>query len=102
MGTSATIVFCTRYSLDSSGDLEVNFLESLITMDIDLSAGFSVQAFDVTPKHKRTTSTRSCVSVPEPRPPTSLPIHRLIPSTTKVLSSQSVSLRMPPPPRMES
>merc|ERR1712173_106157 len=43
--TSATIVFCIRYSLDSTGDLEVNFLESLITMDIDLSAGFSVQAF---------------------------------------------------------
>lgn len=50
--TSATIVFCIRYSLDSTGDLEVNFLESLITMDIDLSAGFSVQAFDVTPKDK--------------------------------------------------
>merc|ERR1712014_326432 len=50
--TSATIVFCIRYSLDSTGDLEVNFLESLITMDIDLSAGFSVQAFDVAPKDK--------------------------------------------------
>merc|ERR1712232_815337 len=49
---SVTIVFCIRYSLDSTGDLEVNFLESLITMDIDLSAGFSVQAFDVAPKDK--------------------------------------------------
>jgi len=49
---SASIVFCIRYSLDAAGDLEVNFLENLITMNIDLSAGFSVEAFSVTPKDK--------------------------------------------------
>merc|ERR1711907_15309 len=48
----ATIVFCVRYSLDATGHLEVNFLENVITMNIDLSAGFSVQAFDVAPKDK--------------------------------------------------
>jgi len=48
----ASIVFCIRYSLDATGDLEVNFLESLITMNIDLSAGFTVDSFDVAPKDK--------------------------------------------------
>merc|ERR1712093_781812 len=49
---TATIEFCIRYSLDATGDLEVNFLENLITMSIDLSAGFTVDSFDVTPKDK--------------------------------------------------
>merc|ERR1712130_775602 len=48
----ASIVFCIRYSLDATGDLEVNFLENLITMSIDLSAGFTVDSFDVAPKDK--------------------------------------------------
>merc|ERR1712110_1075411 len=50
--STASIVFCVRYSLDATGGLEVNFLESLITMNIDLSAGFEVAAFDVAPKDK--------------------------------------------------
>jgi hypothetical protein len=49
---TASIVFCVRYSLDATGGLEVNFLENLITMSIDLSAGFDVAAFDVAPKDK--------------------------------------------------
>merc|ERR1712188_133728 len=48
----ATIVFCVRYSLDATGDLEVNFLENVITMNIDLSAGFTVSSFEVAPKDK--------------------------------------------------
>jgi len=49
---TASIVFCIRYSLGVTGSYEVNFLESLITMNIDLSAGFEVAAFDVAPKDK--------------------------------------------------
>merc|ERR1711981_788232 len=48
----ASIVFCIRYSLDATGGLEVNFLENLITMTIDLSAGFTVDSFEVAPKDK--------------------------------------------------
>lgn len=49
---TASIVFCVRYSLDATGGLEVNFLENLITMNIDLSDGFTVDSFAVTPKDK--------------------------------------------------
>merc|ERR1711971_246166 len=48
----ASIVFCVRFGLNTFGDtpIEVNFLESVITLSIDLSAGFSVDAINVTPK----------------------------------------------------
>jgi hypothetical protein len=53
-GATATIVFCVRFGLSTTGTspLEVNFLENVITMNIDLSAGFSVDAFQLTPKDK--------------------------------------------------
>jgi len=46
------IVFCVRYSLDAAGDLEVNFLENLITLTVELNTDFTVDNFTVTPKDK--------------------------------------------------
>merc|ERR1711971_334385 len=48
----ASIVFCVRFGLNTLGDspVEVNFLESVVTLNIDLSAGFSIDDINVTPK----------------------------------------------------
>jgi len=50
----AAIIFCIRFSLETTTapSLEVNFLENVITLNIDLQAGFTVDAFDVAPKEK--------------------------------------------------
>lgn len=52
--STATIVFCVRFGLSTTGGtpLEVNFIENVITMNIDLAAGFDVAAFNVAPKDK--------------------------------------------------
>lgn len=51
---SAVIVFCIRFGLYTTGTspLEVNFLENVITLNIDLTSGFEVAAFNVEPKDK--------------------------------------------------
>jgi len=48
----ATIEFCVRFGLNTLGGspVEVNFLESVITLTIDLSNGFDVADINVTPK----------------------------------------------------
>merc|ERR1711907_31991 len=48
----AQIVFCVRFGLNTLGDspVEVNFLESVVTLNVDLSAGFSIDDINVTPK----------------------------------------------------
>jgi hypothetical protein len=52
---TATIDFCVRFSLQQSdgtqtGLTEVNFLETLVTLDVDLSDGFEIGAVNVEPK----------------------------------------------------
>jgi hypothetical protein len=48
----AQIVFCVRFGLNTLGDspVEVNFLESVVTLNVDLSAGFAIDDINVTPK----------------------------------------------------
>jgi len=48
----ATIVFCVRFGLKTLGGspIEVNFLESIVTVTVDLSAGFDVDDINVEPK----------------------------------------------------
>jgi hypothetical protein len=48
----ATITFCIRFGLNTLGGTptEVNFLESVVTMDVDLGDGFSIANINVTPK----------------------------------------------------
>ena len=50
----ASIVFCVRFGLNTPGasPQEVNFLESVVTVSIDLSSGFNIAAVNVTPKDK--------------------------------------------------
>jgi len=50
----ATITFCVRFGLRTLGDtpIEVNFLETVIELTINLSSGFSVDEFNVSPKDK--------------------------------------------------
>jgi hypothetical protein len=50
---TAKVVFCVRFGLwtdDSSA--EVNFLETVITLDVDLSNGFEIASIAVQPKDK--------------------------------------------------
>jgi len=51
---TASIVFCVRFGLKTTGasPVEVNFLESVVTLSVDLSSGFAVDAVNVTPKDK--------------------------------------------------
>jgi hypothetical protein len=51
---TATIDFCVRYSIltDDEGANEVNFLESLVTLVVDLSDGFEIGDIIVAPKNK--------------------------------------------------
>jgi hypothetical protein len=48
---TATIVYCVRFGLKTpGGGTEVNFLESIVTMTVDLSNGFVIDTIAVTPK----------------------------------------------------
>ncbi|KAL3915793.1 MAG: hypothetical protein SGILL_005479 [Bacillariaceae sp.] len=51
---TAQIVFCVRFGLHTPGpdDVEVNFLETVITLDVDLSDGFQIGSIDVEPRDK--------------------------------------------------
>jgi hypothetical protein len=52
---TATVDFCVRFSLQTTtGDdaVEVNFLETLVTLFVDLSDGFEIGDVSVTPKEK--------------------------------------------------
>jgi len=50
---TATIDFCVRFSLmTTAGATEVNFLETLVTLFVDLSDGFSIGNVTVAPKLK--------------------------------------------------
>ena len=50
---TAQVVFCVRFGLHTLGDdMEVNFLETVITLDIDLSDGFQIGSIDVEPRDK--------------------------------------------------
>jgi hypothetical protein len=55
---AATIAFCVRFSLmtpEGGGDpIEVNFLETLVTLFVDLSDGFDIGDVNVAPKNKIT------------------------------------------------
>merc|ERR1740130_583618 len=48
----ASIIFCVRFGLNTPGDspVEVNFLESVVTLSVDLSSGFSIDDINVPPK----------------------------------------------------
>lgn len=48
----ATIRFCVRFGLYTNGDsqLEVNFLETSVTLTIDLTDGFAIETLNVSPK----------------------------------------------------
>jgi len=50
----ATITYCMRFGLQTLGDtpIEVNFLETIVAMNINLSSGFSVDAVSVSPKDR--------------------------------------------------
>ena len=48
---TAQVVFCVRFGL-YAGPEEVNFLETVITLDIDLSDGFQIGSIDVEPRDK--------------------------------------------------
>jgi hypothetical protein len=50
---TATVDFCVRYSiLNFSGEKEVNFLETLVTLFVDFTDGFSIGTVNVAPKEK--------------------------------------------------
>jgi hypothetical protein len=52
---SAQIQFCVRFGLFTDGgntEVEVNFLETVITLDVDLSDGFEIASIAVAPKDK--------------------------------------------------
>jgi hypothetical protein len=52
---SAQIQFCVRFGLFTDGgntEVEVNFLETVITLDVDLSDGFEIASISVAPKDK--------------------------------------------------
>jgi len=51
-GMSAEVDFCLRLSLytDGSTPIEVNFLETIVGLRVNLSSGFSIDAFQVAPK----------------------------------------------------
>jgi hypothetical protein len=50
---SATVDFCVRFSIITPDGLtEVNFLETLVTLLVDLSAGFAIDEINVAPKIK--------------------------------------------------
>ena len=50
----ATVQFCMRMGLFTNSDppIEVNFLETLVTLFVDLTDGFSIDTINVTPKDK--------------------------------------------------
>ena len=56
--TIANISFCVRFSLDTppsvTPTIEVNFLETLVTLNVDLTNGFSIGSINVAPKQKLT------------------------------------------------
>ena len=50
---TAQVVFCVRFGLYTDGFAEeVNFLETVITLDVDLSDGFEIASIAVEPKDK--------------------------------------------------
>eukprot|EP00529_Nitzschia_sp_RCC80_P024676 CAMPEP_0113450954 /NCGR_PEP_ID=MMETSP0014_2-20120614/6094_1 /TAXON_ID=2857 /ORGANISM="Nitzschia sp." /LENGTH=441 /DNA_ID=CAMNT_0000342305 /DNA_START=129 /DNA_END=1454 /DNA_ORIENTATION=- /assembly_acc=CAM_ASM_000159 len=57
---TAQVRFCVRYSLYTggtgatvgNGDVEVNFLETIVTLDVDLSDGFTVDSIAVAPRDR--------------------------------------------------
>jgi hypothetical protein len=51
------ITFCVRFSLMTE-DIEVNFLETLVVVDVVLEVSFTVLGISVAPKEKITSSTR--------------------------------------------
>jgi hypothetical protein len=53
-GTTATISFCMRFSLFTNGDtpIEVNFLETLVTLSVDLTSNFGIEGIEVQAKEK--------------------------------------------------
>merc|ERR1711971_653352 len=61
----AIIVFCVRFGLNTPGDspVEVNFLESVVTLNVDLSAGFSIDDINVTPKDQLINTATSTYTV---------------------------------------
>eukprot|EP00536_Pseudo-nitzschia_multiseries_P013769 jgi/Psemu1/327301/estExt_fgenesh1_pg.C_6120002 len=49
----ATMEFCTRFMLQTDdGSIEVNYLESIVTLIFSLTAGFELEGFTVTSKEK--------------------------------------------------
>ena len=49
---SAEMKICARFILQTDGFIEVNYIETIITIVFDLTAGFEVDAFTVTAKEK--------------------------------------------------
>eukprot|EP00529_Nitzschia_sp_RCC80_P024681 CAMPEP_0113514268 /NCGR_PEP_ID=MMETSP0014_2-20120614/40310_1 /TAXON_ID=2857 /ORGANISM="Nitzschia sp." /LENGTH=438 /DNA_ID=CAMNT_0000410737 /DNA_START=793 /DNA_END=2109 /DNA_ORIENTATION=- /assembly_acc=CAM_ASM_000159 len=55
---TAQVRFCVRYSLytgadvGNNADVEVNFLETIVTLDVDLSDGFTVDDISVAPRDR--------------------------------------------------
>jgi hypothetical protein len=52
---TAQIQFCIRFGLFTDGgntEVEVNFLETVVTLDVDLSDGFQIASIAVAPKDK--------------------------------------------------
>jgi hypothetical protein len=47
---TAQIEFCVRFSLQTAGAVEVNFLETLVTLFVELSDGFEIGQVNVAPK----------------------------------------------------
>jgi len=54
--------FCVRIGL-FTGDQEINFLETVVTLTVTMSGDFSVDAFNVAPKEKTTTTAAQSYSV---------------------------------------
>jgi hypothetical protein len=49
---TATVKFCVRFSLQTENATEVNFVETLVTLFVDLSDDFSIGNVTVAPKNK--------------------------------------------------
>jgi hypothetical protein len=51
-GTTATISFCMRFSLFTNSDapIEVNYLETLVTLSVDLTSNFAIEGIEVAAK----------------------------------------------------
>ena len=61
----AIVTFCVRFNLSTGGDssIEVNFHETLITLNVDLTDGFAIDDVDVAPRDRLVTTANQAYEV---------------------------------------